>query len=58
MLFRSEKLGIDLLAEVPLHMSIRQAADGGAPIVASAPDSPQAEVFRTIAATLVEKGVA
>ena len=54
----AEKLGIDLLAEVPLHMSIRQAADGGAPIVASAPDSPQAEVFRTIAAALVEKGVA
>lgn len=52
------KLGIPLLAEVPLHLDIRIAADSGAPIVVSQPDSPQAAAFHQIATTLIEKGVA
>jgi ATP-binding protein involved in chromosome partitioning len=31
----AEKLGVPLLAEIPLHLDIRLAADGGAPIVVS-----------------------
>ncbi|MBR9649522.1 iron-sulfur cluster carrier protein ApbC [Thalassovita aquimarina] len=54
----AEKLGVPLLAEVPLHLDIRMAADGGAPIVVSAPNSPQAQVFRDIARKLVAEGVA
>ncbi|MBT8153178.1 iron-sulfur cluster carrier protein ApbC [Epibacterium ulvae] len=49
------KLGVPLLAEVPLHLDVRLAADGGAPIVVSKPDSPQAQVFQSIAADLIEK---
>ncbi len=52
----AEKLGIPLLAEIPLHLSIRVAADGGAPVVASKPESPQAEAYRVLARKLVEMG--
>jgi ATP-binding protein involved in chromosome partitioning len=50
------KLGVPLLAELPLHLDIRLAADGGAPIVVSKPDSPQAEAFRVVARTLIAAG--
>ncbi|WP_095588016.1 Mrp/NBP35 family ATP-binding protein [Actibacterium ureilyticum] len=54
----AEKLGVPLLAEVPLDLQVRLAADGGAPITVSAPDSPQAQVFQKIAADLVARGAA
>jgi ATP-binding protein involved in chromosome partitioning len=43
------KLDVPLLAEVPLDLQIRLASDGGAPIVVSQPDSPQARAFHDIA---------
>jgi len=46
----AEKLGVPLLGEVPLNMTIRERSDGGQPIVASEPDSPHAQVYRDIAA--------
>ncbi|NNU80375.1 iron-sulfur cluster carrier protein ApbC [Halovulum dunhuangense] len=52
------KLGVPLLAEIPLHLDIRLAGDGGAPIVVSKPDSPQAQAFRKVARALMDKGVA
>jgi ATP-binding protein involved in chromosome partitioning len=52
------KLGVPLLAEIPLHLDIRLAADGGAPIVVSKPDSAQALAYLTIAQALVAKGIA
>lgn len=52
------KLGVPLLAEVPLDLQIRLASDGGAPITVSQPDSPQAQSFQAIAKQLVELGVA
>lgn len=54
----ADKLGVPLLAEIPLHLDIRLAADGGAPIVASQPDSAQAAAFRSVARQLIEKGQA
>jgi len=54
----AEKLNVPLLAEVPLHLDVRLAADGGAPIVVSKPDSAQARAFQDIAAALVERGAA
>lgn len=47
------KLGVPLLAEIPLHLDIRLTSDGGAPIVVSKPDSPQAQAFREVARYLV-----
>ena len=52
------KLNVPLLAEVPLDLQIRLAADGGAPIAVSQPDSAQAKAFQDIAADLVAKGKA
>jgi ATP-binding protein involved in chromosome partitioning len=52
----AEKLGVPLLAEIPLHIDIRIAADGGAPIVVSKPDSAPAAAFRSIAKDLIAKG--
>jgi len=54
----AEKLEVPLLAEIPLHLDIRLAADGGAPIVVSKPDSAQAAAFRAVARDLVAKGLA
>ena len=54
----AEKLGLPLLAEIPLHLDIRLAADGGAPIVVSKPDSAQAQGFRSVAKALVAAGQA
>ncbi len=52
------KIGVPLLSEIPLHLDIRLAADGGAPIVVSKPDSPQAQAYVAVARMLVAKGVA
>lgn len=54
----AQKLRVPLLAEIPLHLDIRIAADGGAPIVVSKPDSAQAAGFRTVAEALVAEGAA
>jgi ATP-binding protein involved in chromosome partitioning len=43
------KLACDFLGEIPLHMAIRETSDGGAPIMASAPDSPQALALLRVA---------
>ncbi|MHA3915312.1 iron-sulfur cluster carrier protein ApbC [Halovulum sp. GXIMD14793] len=52
----AEKLNIPFLGELPLNIDIRTAADGGAPIVVSKPDSAEAQAFRAIARNLIETG--
>jgi len=52
----AEKLGVPLLAEIPLHLDIRTSSDGGAPIVISKPDSAQADGFRRVARALIAAG--
>ena len=47
----AEALGLPFLGAIPLHMEIRSLSDAGKPVVASAPDSPNAKIFRDIAAT-------
>ena len=49
----AQKLGVPFLGEVPLVMSIREAADGGAPIVVLKPQSAEAKAFLAIADTLL-----
>jgi ATP-binding protein involved in chromosome partitioning len=46
----AQKLGLPFLGGVPLHMDIRERSDSGRPIVATASDSPQALIYREIAA--------
>ncbi|MEO1494209.1 MAG: Mrp/NBP35 family ATP-binding protein [Pseudomonadota bacterium] len=52
----AESLGVPFLGAIPLDLSIREAGDGGAPIVATRPDSPQAGAFRDIADGLIRLG--
>jgi len=47
------KKGLTFLGEVPLHIDVRTAADAGAPIVISDPDSKPADAFRAIARKLL-----
>ncbi|MDT8305154.1 MAG: P-loop NTPase, partial [Anaerolineae bacterium] len=49
----AEKLGVPFLGEIPLDLAIRVAGDGGAPIVAAKPESPQAQGFWSIVDRLV-----
>jgi ATP-binding protein involved in chromosome partitioning len=51
----AEKLGAPLLGEIPLHLDIRTAGDGGAPVVVSRAGSAEAQAFRTIARGLFER---
>ncbi len=50
------RMSLPLLAEIPLHLGIRTAADGGAPVVVSDAHSPQAAVFRDLARRLIADG--
>ncbi len=43
------RLGVPFLGEVPLEMGIRESSDAGRPVVATAPDSVSAKVYREIA---------
>ncbi len=52
----AERIGVPLLAELPLSMDIRIASDGGAPIVVSDPNSAHAQAFRALARRLIEAG--
>ena len=51
----SERLGVDFLGEVPLHMDIRETSDGGTPITALRPDGAHARAFRDIAAAVWDR---
>ena len=45
----ADRLGVDFLGEVPLHLDIRTNADGGTPIVVSVPEGEHAQKYREIA---------
>ncbi len=50
----AERLGVEFLGEVPLDILIRETSDDGRPIVVSHPESEHAEIFRRMAARLME----
>ncbi len=45
----AEKMGIRFLGEIPIDLAIREGGDRGQPIVAGAPESPQAKAFLAVA---------
>ena len=51
----AKDLGVDFLGEIPLHLSIRQNADNGTPIVMAEPESPHTKAYETIAAKIKTK---
>ena len=50
----AERQGVRFLGEIPLHLGIRTAGDGGAPIVAARPESAEAAPFWALADSLIE----
>lgn len=51
----AERSSLAFLGEVPLDPDIRVGGDEGRPVVASAPNSPQAEAFRKIAGAVAAR---
>ena len=51
----AERLGVPFLGEVPLTMDVRESSDAGRPVVVSDPNGAQAQVYRTIAAKVIER---
>ncbi|MAO56791.1 MAG: iron-sulfur cluster carrier protein ApbC [Rhodospirillaceae bacterium] len=51
----ADRLGVDFLGEVPLHLDIRTNADGGTPIVVSVPEGEHAQKYREIARGVWER---
>ncbi len=45
----AERIGVPFLGEVPLDMDVRLRSDEGRPVVATAPDSRHAAIYRDIA---------
>jgi ATP-binding protein involved in chromosome partitioning len=48
----AQRLGVPLLAQVPIDIPLRQGGDEGRPLTAGDDDSPAAEAFRQAAVTL------
>ena len=48
----AEKLGVPLLAEIPIEVALREACDAGRPLVATNPESPAAQAFLELARKL------
>jgi ATP-binding protein involved in chromosome partitioning len=46
------RIGVPFLGEIPLHMEIRENADGGTPVVVTAPDSGHSKAYRAIAVSI------
>ena len=46
------RYGVPFLGEIPLHLTIREGGDSGRPVLANAPDSPQAQSFIQVARNL------
>ncbi|HHB81389.1 MAG TPA: iron-sulfur cluster carrier protein ApbC [Aliiroseovarius sp.] len=53
----AKKLGVPLLAEVPLGLALREAGDDGTPLVAAEPDAVQSRAFKQAADALIQSGL-
>ena len=51
----ADELGVEFLGEVPIDPRVVEGGDSGKPIVVSAPDSPAAKAFRTLAGTVARR---
>ncbi|XP_028934998.1 iron-sulfur protein NUBPL isoform X1 [Ornithorhynchus anatinus] len=51
----AKNLGLDVLGDIPLHLSIRETSDSGQPIVLSQPHSDEAKAYLRIASEVVRR---
>lgn len=52
----ADRLGVPLLAAVPISVALREGGDAGVPVVVSDPDDPAAAAIRALADTLAARG--
>jgi ATP-binding protein involved in chromosome partitioning len=50
----AERLGVPFLGEIPLTMKIRETSDAGMPVVVSDPEGPVADIYKRIAASVLQ----
>ena len=50
----AQRLGVPLLAEIPIDMAVREGGDSGRPLTAQNADGPAAEAFRAAAKALLQ----
>jgi ATP-binding protein involved in chromosome partitioning len=48
----AERLGVPLLAEIPIDVALREGGDDGRPLVATTPDAPASKAFMAMAKVL------
>ena len=51
----ADRLGVDFLGEIPLHIAIRETSDSGHPIVVADPESAYTSAYRDIAKSIIAK---
>jgi len=51
----ADEVDVQVLGDVPLHLSIRETSDQGVPIMISQPNSPQSKAYKNIATKVIEK---
>ena len=51
----AERLGVEFLGEIPLHLDIRETSDSGRPIFVTRPDSEHAAAYRAMADRIWQK---
>ena len=51
----SKEFKTEVIAKVPLNIAIRQNGDAGTPIVAAAPESDEAKIYKDLAKTVMDK---
>ncbi|KAL1790491.1 hypothetical protein HispidOSU_017806 [Sigmodon hispidus] len=51
----AQTLDLDILGDIPLHLSIREASDMGRPVVFSQPESEEAKAYLHIASEVVRR---
>lgn len=51
----AQEFGLALLAQIPLHISVREDLDNGAPTVVYRPESPHSDIYRLLAETVVSR---
>lgn len=51
----AERLGVELLAQMPLSLDVRELTDDGKPLVLHKPDSAEAALYRAMAAGVWQK---
>ncbi|XP_078606351.1 iron-sulfur cluster transfer protein NUBPL-like [Branchiostoma floridae x Branchiostoma japonicum] len=51
----AEDMELQVIGDIPLHISIRETSDSGQPVTVSLPDSPQAQAYRALAKEVVAR---